>query len=90
MPLPEEHEEASPDRQHDPERASAAEEERRTLDRLIAALPEEHREVLLLRFREELGLEEIATVTATPISTVKSRLYRGLTALKTALAEGAA
>ena len=44
-----------------------------------------YREVLLLRFREELGLEEIAVVLGTPISTVKSRLYRGLEALKSAL-----
>jgi len=48
-----------------------------------------YREVLLLRFHEELPLEEIATVLATPISTVKSRLYRGLEALKAALPGGA-
>ncbi len=41
-----------------------------------------HREVLVLRFHEELALEEIATVTRAPLSTVKSRLYRGLAALK--------
>jgi RNA polymerase sigma-70 factor (ECF subfamily) len=41
-----------------------------------------HREVLILRFHEELALEEIATVTRAPLSTVKSRLYRGLAALK--------
>jgi RNA polymerase sigma-70 factor, ECF subfamily len=48
-----------------------------------------YREVLLLRFHEELPLEEIANVLATPISTVKSRLYRGLEALKSALPAGA-
>jgi RNA polymerase sigma-70 factor, ECF subfamily len=41
-----------------------------------------HREVLVLRFHEELSLEEIARVTRAPLSTVKSRLYRGLAALK--------
>jgi RNA polymerase sigma-70 factor, ECF subfamily len=41
-----------------------------------------YREVLVLRFYEELSLEEIATVTKAPLSTVKSRLYRGLAALK--------
>jgi RNA polymerase sigma-70 factor, ECF subfamily len=41
-----------------------------------------HREVLVLRFHEELSLEEIAQVTRAPLSTVKSRLYRGLAALK--------
>jgi len=49
-----------------------------------------YREVLLLRFHEELPLEEIASVLETPISTVKSRLYRGLEALKSALPVGAA
>ncbi len=44
-----------------------------------------YREVLLLRFHEDLNLEEIAQILSTPISTVKSRLYRGLTALKSAL-----
>ena len=56
----------------------------------LLKIPAYYREVLLLRFHEELGLEEIAAVTATPVSTVKSRLYRGLAALKTALTEGAA
>ncbi len=41
-----------------------------------------HREVLVLRFHEDLPLEQIATVTGAPLSTVKSRLYRGLAALR--------
>ena len=45
-----------------------------------------YREVLLLRFHEELNLEEIAEILSTPVSTVKSRLYRGLSAMKSALA----
>jgi RNA polymerase sigma-70 factor, ECF subfamily len=55
----------------------------------LLKIPAYYREVLLLRFHEEMGLEEIAAVLSTPISTVKSRLYRGLAALKTALPEGA-
>jgi len=46
-----------------------------------------HREVLVLRFHEELSLEEIAQVTRAPLSTVKSRLYRGLAALKPRIEE---
>jgi RNA polymerase sigma-70 factor (ECF subfamily) len=45
-----------------------------------------YREVLVLRFYEELSLEEIAKVTRAPLSTVKSRLYRGLAAIKPKLA----
>jgi RNA polymerase sigma-70 factor, ECF subfamily len=56
----------------------------------LLKIPAYYREVLLLRFHEELGLEEIAAVLATPLSTVKSRLYRGLEALKSALPQGAA
>src|SRR5271157_5040001 len=46
-----------------------------------------HREVLVLRFHEELSLEEISKVTCAPLSTVKSRLYRGLAALKPRILE---
>jgi RNA polymerase sigma-70 factor, ECF subfamily len=49
---------------------------------VMLTLEPSYREVLTLRFHEELSLEEIATVTCAPLSTVKSRLYRGLAALK--------
>ena len=52
----------------------------------LGKLPAIYREVLLLRFQEDLGLVEIADVLAAPISTVKSRLYRGLEELKGLLA----
>ncbi len=48
-------------------------------------LPPSYREVLVLRFQEELPLEEISRVVAAPLSTVKSRLYRALEALAPAL-----
>jgi RNA polymerase sigma-70 factor (ECF subfamily) len=54
-------------------------------ERIAAALLEMdtlYREVLVLRFHEELSLEEISKVTGAPLSTVKSRLYRGMAALK--------
>jgi RNA polymerase sigma-70 factor (ECF subfamily) len=44
-----------------------------------------YREVLVLRFHEEMSLEEIAQVSSAPLSTVKSRLYRGMAALKPVL-----
>jgi RNA polymerase sigma-70 factor (ECF subfamily) len=49
---------------------------------VLLTLDPTYREVLTLRFHEEMSLEEIATVTRAPLSTVKSRLYRGLAALK--------
>jgi RNA polymerase sigma-70 factor, ECF subfamily len=55
----------------------------------LGQLSAAYREVLLLRFQEELQLDEIARIQGTPISTVKSRLYRGLEELKRLLAGGA-
>jgi len=52
------------------------------LAQVLLQLDTNYREVLTLRFHEELSLEEIATVTQAPLSTVKSRLYRGLAALR--------
>lgn len=57
-------------------------EESRRIAAVMMMLEPLHREVLVLRFHEDLSLEEIAAVTRSPLSTVKSRLYRGLAALK--------
>src|SRR5579859_792604 len=56
----------------------------------LQRVPAVYREVLVLRFQEEMQLDEIAGVTGAPISTVKSRLYRGLEALKQSMQGGAA
>lgn len=45
-------------------------------------LPAEYREALVLRFQEGMSLEEIANVARVPLGTVKSRIYRGLSALE--------
>ena len=57
-------------------------EDRERIAGALMQLDTLHREVLVLRFHEELSLEEIAKVTRAPLSTVKSRLYRGLAAIK--------
>jgi RNA polymerase sigma-70 factor (ECF subfamily) len=56
----------------------------------LQRIPAIYREVLVLRFQEELQIEEMAGVLSVPLSTVKSRLYRGLEALRGALQAGAA
>lgn len=59
--------------------------QRERAERIQAALnrlPAAHREVLVLRFQEDFALEEIAGVVSAPLSTVKSRLYRGLDELR--------
>ena len=60
----------------------ATREDRAEVAEVLLRLEPNYREVLTLRFHEELSLEEIAGVTRAPLSTVKSRLYRGLAALK--------
>jgi RNA polymerase sigma-70 factor, ECF subfamily len=48
----------------------------------MGGLPAVYREVLTLRFEEEMKLEEIATVLDAPLSTVKTRLRRGLEGMR--------
>ena len=48
-------------------------------------LPAIHREVLTLRFEENMKLEAIAEVAGIPLSTVKSRLSRALEGLRAAV-----
>ena len=48
----------------------------------VQKLPEKLRTVVILRFYEELTLQEIADVTQENINTVKSRLYKGLSELE--------
>ena len=51
----------------------------------VAEMPAPFREVLTLRFEEELKLDEIAQVLALPLGTVKTRLHRALKVLQRAL-----
>jgi len=57
-------------------------EDRERIAAALIGIEAIYREVLVLRFYEDLSLEEIASVTRTPLSTIKSRLYRGMAILK--------
>jgi len=61
-------------------------EDRQRIAEALLQVDTLYREVLVLRFHEEMSLQEIAKVTRAPLSTVKSRLYRGLAAIKPKLA----
>ncbi|MCC6862565.1 MAG: sigma-70 family RNA polymerase sigma factor [Bryobacterales bacterium] len=65
-----------------------ADEQVRTLQAALAELPGVYRETVSLRFEQDLKLEEIAEVVEAPLSTVKSRLRRGLEALRQKLGAG--
>jgi len=57
----------------------------RRIRRIIASLPPKARIVVVLRFQEDLELEEIARVLGWRLNTVKSRLQRSLKMLRTKL-----
>ena len=58
--------------------------------RAVAGLGEPYREVVALRFFGERSLDEIATITGRPLSTVKTHLRRGLLRLRDEMERGAA
>jgi RNA polymerase sigma-70 factor (ECF subfamily) len=58
----------------------------RTLRRLVSDLPAAARAVVVLRYQEDLEPREIARILDLPVNTVKSRLQRALTQLRTQLA----
>jgi RNA polymerase sigma-70 factor (ECF subfamily) len=59
-----------------PEALAEAGDERARVNRAIAALPPEFREVVVLRELEDMSYRDIAQVTAIPVGTVMSRLSR--------------
>ena len=48
----------------------------------IAQLPDKYRSVVVLRYLQDLSLNEIADILELPVSTVKTRLHRGRESLR--------
>jgi RNA polymerase sigma-70 factor (ECF subfamily) len=66
----------------DPARQYEAKEALARLERSIDKLPEEYRELVLLRHSAHLSYEEMARVTGRPLGTVKNRLFRARETLR--------
>jgi RNA polymerase sigma-70 factor, ECF subfamily len=66
----------------DPEENAVQAGHQRRLDAMIARLPDDFREVLILRELEDMSYREIADITGAPIGTVMSRLARARTMLR--------
>ena len=59
----------------------------RAVERVMARLPEEQRTAIVLKEFHGLTFREIADLLGCPLSTVKTRLYQGLTVLRRELAK---
>ena len=60
----------------------------RAVERAMALLPDEQRAAIVLKEYHGLTFQEIAELLGCPLSTVKTRLYQGLTVLRRELAKG--
>jgi RNA polymerase sigma-70 factor (ECF subfamily) len=67
---------------------AARTEEAHRIAHTLEMLEPIYREALVLRFQEELSLQEMSAVIGVPLTTVSSRIYRGLATLRAQM-EGA-
>jgi RNA polymerase sigma-70 factor (ECF subfamily) len=68
-----------------PDAESVAREDRTRIRAAVSALPELYRVVIVLRYFNELSVDEIAQITGRPASTVGVQLLRGRALLRAAL-----
>ena len=71
----------------DPEKSLLSEDQRRSVQRAVEALPLDLREVVVLRELEGLSYKEIATIAEIPLGTVMSRLSRARERLRRSLVD---
>jgi RNA polymerase sigma-70 factor (ECF subfamily) len=76
-----------PDDTGNPEQQLSLSRDQARLDAALQALPEDQREVFLLRLHGDLELPQIAALTGVPLETVKSRLRYAQQKLHRLLAE---
>ena len=65
-----------------PEAKLAVQEDLRVLREAFEELPEEQREVILMKEYQDLKFHEISDILGIPLSTAKSRMYLGLKTLR--------
>jgi RNA polymerase sigma-70 factor (ECF subfamily) len=78
----EEYEVEIPDEQFSPDKHAESTIQDRHIQEALKQIPEEFREVVVLRDVQNLAYEEIAEITGLPMGTVKSRINRGRTKLQ--------
>ncbi len=60
-----------------PEKQILLSETQRQIRSAIGALPEKYRSVVVLRYLQDLSLQEISEVLGMPVTTIKTRVHRG-------------
>lgn len=70
----------------EPERDYLNREIRRNIDRAISELPDNYRDIIYLRYIEDLSYQQIADKLGLPVSTIETRLFRGRKLLQQKLA----
>lgn len=73
---------SSPLSSSDPTRDLQRADDAAQVRQAVAMLPEEHRQVIELRFFADASLDDIAVTLGIPLGTVKSRLHNGLEKLR--------
>ncbi len=74
--------EAQPSPADGPEEAASLREQRDTVRALLAQLPDRQREAVVLRFFEDLSVEETATAMNCAQGTVKATVHQALRTLR--------
>jgi RNA polymerase sigma factor (sigma-70 family) len=80
-----EHASAIADPTASPDTETVAREDRARIRAAVSLLPELYRVVIVLRYFNELGIDEIAQITGRPASTVGVQLLRGRALLRSSL-----
>lgn len=60
-----------------PERQLLISETQRQIRQAISKLPDKYRTIVVLRYLQDLSLQEISDVLDLPVTTIKTRLHRG-------------
>ncbi|KXG42521.1 RNA polymerase sigma factor SigW [Tepidibacillus decaturensis] len=75
------------DPKNGPEEEVVAKEMEDTIQQAIMSLPPKYRSIMVLRYLEDLSIQEISQIVHLSESTVKTRLHRGREALRKQLIE---
>jgi len=71
--------------ENEPDQSVICSEEAQRLNNAIAQLPDQQREVIILRLKSEMKFKEIAGLQGVPISTIQGRYRYGLNKLRSIL-----